>query len=88
MKYLLIFFFSFFTLCIKKCNFVQVKEAALELAKGMEKEDGIQGAVNAFHKHLSRDLKDLLSEKPLPRQRRRGNILYRFRKRCTSLIRR
>lgn len=83
-----IFFFRFFTLCIKKCNSVQVKEAALELAKGMEKEDGIQGAVNAFHKHLCRDLQDLLSERPLPRQRRRGSIFFRFRKRCSSLIRR
>jgi sterol 3beta-glucosyltransferase len=29
-----------------------VKEKAVELAKAMESEDGIQGAVNAFHKHI------------------------------------
>ncbi|XP_021652258.2 sterol 3-beta-glucosyltransferase UGT80A2 isoform X2 [Hevea brasiliensis] len=32
----------------------KVKERAMELAKAMEKEDGVQGAVNAFYKHFPR----------------------------------
>ncbi|KAJ7517313.1 hypothetical protein O6H91_21G018300 [Diphasiastrum complanatum] len=35
---------------------IQVKERALELAKCMEGEDGVQGAVTAFHKHLPRGI--------------------------------
>lgn len=31
----------------------EVKKRALLLAKDMEKEDGVTGAVNAFHKHYS-----------------------------------
>lgn len=33
---------------------MQVKERALELAKDMENEDGVSGAVKAFFKHLPR----------------------------------
>uniref|UniRef100_A0A803KMW5 sterol 3beta-glucosyltransferase n=1 Tax=Chenopodium quinoa TaxID=63459 RepID=A0A803KMW5_CHEQI len=33
-----------------------VKQRAVELAKAMENEDGVAGAVNAFHKHFPRDL--------------------------------
>ncbi|CAM6119336.1 unnamed protein product [Calypogeia fissa] len=33
----------------------EVKQKAEELAKAMENEDGIEGAVQAFHKHLPRD---------------------------------
>lgn len=36
-------------------NFMQVKDRARELAKAMEKEDGVQGAVNAFYKHFPRN---------------------------------
>lgn len=32
----------------------QVKERAVELAKDMENEDGVAGAVKAFFKHLPR----------------------------------
>ena len=32
----------------------QVKERAVELAKDMENEDGVDGAVKAFFKHLPR----------------------------------
>lgn len=31
---------------------IQVKERAVQLAKDMENEDGVTGAVRAFHKHL------------------------------------
>lgn len=33
----------------------KVKENAIQLAKAMENEDGVAGAVRAFHKHLPRD---------------------------------
>lgn len=33
---------------------MQVKERAVELAKAMENEDGVTGAVKAFFKHLPR----------------------------------
>lgn len=66
-----------------------MKKAALELAKGMEKEDGIQGAVNAFHKHLQcKDMSDLLNETPLedlPHHRYKG-ILFRIKRKCKSII--
>jgi sterol 3beta-glucosyltransferase len=39
-----------------------VKAAAVNLAKGMEEEDGIEGAVNAFHKHIQRQLPRLLCD--------------------------
>lgn len=34
---------------------VQVKERAVELAKAMENEDGVTGAVKAFYKHFPRE---------------------------------
>lgn len=34
---------------------MQVKERAIELAKAMENEDGVTGAVQAFYKHIPRD---------------------------------
>lgn len=40
----------------------QVKERAVELAKAMENEDGVAGAVQAFHKHFPRQKQILLSE--------------------------
>jgi sterol 3beta-glucosyltransferase len=33
-----------------------VKQKAVELAQAMENEDGVAGAVNAFHRHLPRDM--------------------------------
>lgn len=33
---------------------MQVKEQAIELAKAMENEDGVSGAVKAFLKHIPR----------------------------------
>ncbi|GLU07871.1 hypothetical protein SLE2022_248100 [Rubroshorea leprosula] len=42
----------------------QVKERAVELAKAMEKEDGVSGAVKAFFKHLPR--KHLPHKNPEP----------------------
>jgi sterol 3beta-glucosyltransferase len=33
-------------------DFLQVKENAVELAKAMENEDGVTGAVKAFYKHF------------------------------------
>lgn len=42
---------SKYVMCLpeRKC---QVKERAIELAKAMENEDGVTGAVKAFFKHL------------------------------------
>mgnify|MGYP000252850704 FL=1 len=33
-----------------------MKQKAIELAQAMEHEDGVSGAVNAFHRHLPRDM--------------------------------
>lgn len=68
-----------------------MKKAALELAKGMEKEDGIQGAVNAFHKHLHgyhKNLSDILNEPPLEElaHHRRNGILFRIKRKCKSIM--
>lgn len=38
-------------------RFLQVKEAAVVLAAKMRLEDGVEGAVRAFHKHLPKDVK-------------------------------
>lgn len=35
---------------------MQVKEQAIELAEAMQNEDGVNGAVKAFLKHLCRNL--------------------------------
>lgn len=45
-------------------NFVsfQVKMAAVELAKAMENEDGVEGAVKAFFKHYRRRKNEQESE--------------------------
>lgn len=34
---------------------MQIKERAVEIAKAMENEDGVSGAVKAFHRHFSRN---------------------------------
>jgi len=70
---------------------IQVKKSALELAKGMELEDGIQGAVNAFHKHLHmyhKNLSDLLTEPPLEElaHHRHHGIFFRMKRKCKSII--
>ena len=45
----------FFKICLELTNEVcQVKQKAIELAKAMENEDGVTGAVKAFFKHLPR----------------------------------
>lgn len=41
---------------------IQVKERAVELAKAMEDEDGVDGAVKAFFKHLPRRKPDVEPE--------------------------
>lgn len=67
----------------------QVKKSALELAKAMEIEDGIQGAVNAFHKHIHRHLPNLLAEMPLEElhhQQRHHGLLFRIKKKCKSIM--
>lgn len=33
-------------------DFLQVKERSVEIARAMENEDGVTGAVKAFHKHF------------------------------------
>jgi sterol 3beta-glucosyltransferase len=67
-----------------------VKEAALELAKGMEKEDGIQGAVNAFHKHLRshKNFANLLDAPPLEElnHNRHHGLMFRIKRKCKSLL--
>ncbi|XP_015088035.1 sterol 3-beta-glucosyltransferase UGT80A2-like isoform X1 [Solanum pennellii] len=45
----------------------KVKENAVELAKAMENEDGVTGAVKAFFKHLLRNNEPDLDETPAPR---------------------
>lgn len=45
---------------------MQVKERALELSKAMENEDGVAGAVQAFHRHFPRE--SLKSEAEKSRQ--------------------
>ncbi|GAB2277209.1 hypothetical protein Dimus_011916 [Dionaea muscipula] len=42
----------------------KVKERAIELAKAMENEDGVTGAVNAFFKHFPREKQDIQPFKP------------------------
>lgn len=75
--------------CSYNSNF-QVKKAALELAKGMEKEDGIQGAVNAFHKHLRshRNFANLLNEPSLEElnHNRHHGLMFRIKRKCKSLL--
>lgn len=45
----------------------KVKQQALELAKAMENEDGVAGAVQAFYKHFPRKSLELEPVKPHPR---------------------
>jgi sterol 3beta-glucosyltransferase len=51
-----------------------VKQKAVELSKAMESEDGIQGAVNAFHKHIHPHLPEIVC-KITPTKRSRRNYL-------------
>lgn len=52
-----------------KIVFLQVKECAVELAKAMETEDGVSGAVKAFYKHFPGKKSDEETETP-PRHSR------------------
>lgn len=45
----------------------QVKQRAVEIAKVMENEDGVTGAVKAFYKHFPRNRTESMTE--LPRAR-------------------
>ena len=46
---------------------MQVKECAIKLAKDMEGEDGVAGAVNAFYKHFpGKKSKDESNPAPAP----------------------
>lgn len=63
----------------------QVKRAAVELAKAMEYEDGVEGAVQAFHKHIYEHLPKILCNVDLPRQRRRS-VFKHFKISCFSFF--
>jgi sterol 3beta-glucosyltransferase len=45
---------------------VQVKREAVELAREMENEDGVEGAVSAFHKHIQKHLPDITHVEKIP----------------------
>ncbi|XP_047967256.1 sterol 3-beta-glucosyltransferase UGT80A2-like isoform X2 [Salvia hispanica] len=47
----------------------EVKRQAEELARAMEHEDGVTGAVQAFYKHFPRESLEAKPEKPRPRSR-------------------
>ncbi|BBN03348.1 sterol 3beta-glucosyltransferase [Marchantia polymorpha subsp. ruderalis] len=55
----------------------EVKQNALDIAQAMEKEDGVDGAVKAFHKHLPRDTPQPTSTHPP--QRLRHKVFKPFR---------
>ncbi|KAG6540990.1 hypothetical protein Mapa_017660 [Marchantia paleacea] len=55
----------------------EVKQNALDIAQAMEKEDGVDGAVKAFHKHLPRDTPQPTSTHPP--QRLRNKVFKPFR---------
>ncbi|CAK9264909.1 unnamed protein product [Sphagnum jensenii] len=48
----------------------EVKRKAVELAREMEKEDGVEGAVSAFHKHIQKHLPDITHVKKIPSSQR------------------
>ncbi|CAK9207628.1 unnamed protein product [Sphagnum jensenii] len=57
----------------------EVKRKAVELARNMEMEDGIEGAVNVFHKHIAKHLPDITRVKT-PTSRPRGLFSYLYNK--------
>jgi hypothetical protein len=56
-----------------------VKRKAEELARNMEMEDGIEEAVNVFHKHIAKHLPDITRVKT-PTSRPRGLFSYLYNK--------
>jgi hypothetical protein len=44
----------------------QVKEKAVEISKAMESEDGVQGACDAFHKHIRKRIPEIMHVEPPP----------------------
>lgn len=63
------------------CRLKQVKRRAEELARAMEHEDGVTGAVRAFYKHFPRESLEAKPEKPRP-----SSASFSFR-RCFSCSR-
>ncbi|KAG0558077.1 hypothetical protein KC19_10G002800 [Ceratodon purpureus] len=61
----------------------EVKEKAVEISKAMEGEDGVQGACDAFHKHIRKRIPEIMHETPpqSPPQEKKG---HRFRNFCSS----
>lgn len=54
---------------VEAINFMlqpEVKEKAKEVSKAMEDEDGVQGACDAFHKHIRKRVPEILHETPPP----------------------
>jgi sterol 3beta-glucosyltransferase len=50
----------------------EVKRKAVELAREMENEDGVEGAVSAFHKHLQKHLPDMTHMEKIPSSQQHG----------------
>jgi sterol 3beta-glucosyltransferase len=50
----------------------EVKRKAVELAREMENEDGVEGAVCAFHKHIQKHLPDITHVGKTPSSLQRG----------------
>ncbi|KAG0570975.1 hypothetical protein KC19_6G201900 [Ceratodon purpureus] len=55
-----------------------VKQKAVELAKAMEFEDGVEGAVNAFHKHIWKELPQIVCNAPQNIRRRKRSMFKGF----------
>lgn len=62
-----------------------MKDRAVELAQGMENEQGVQGAVEAFHRHLP-DMNEKSAPVPLPRtfSRRLREVFNKVAGCCSS----
>lgn len=61
----------------------QVKKKAIELSKAIENEDGVQGAVDVFHKHLRKRIPEIMHETlSSPPRKTKGEKFFSF---CTSL---
>jgi sterol 3beta-glucosyltransferase len=56
---------------------VQVKRKAVELARQMENEDGVEGAVSAFHKHIQKHLPDITHVGKMPSSQQNG-VFHNF----------
>lgn len=61
----------------------EVKKKAIELSKAIENEDGVQGAVDVFHKHLRKRIPEIMHETlSSPPRKTKGEKFFSF---CTSL---